>query len=498
VTNPAKFLVVAALIGGCNDSSNRIAPPLDRFHYPIGIAVRHALAGCAPGPACSSCQGGTAGCRTLLYVASTNFDVAYDPDIGGTVMAVDPDQAVHLQPLQSVGETVLIGSFAGQLSVVDEATCPGWEDGTRAPLALVTSRSLDALYAMPLGSDGAPSCGDGCQVPLEAGLGDPFGVAVSCRGRAGAAPEVSAWVSYLSTQLSTGVVSQVDLHFPFDSQPLQPLTPFTFGEAVVNQAVYDPVRDRLYLTSRFFSPSFVPVRYMDLGFPTNIPAPIRVDLAVAGAETTGIAISSDGTRAYVALRLYDPDLALVVRPGDIGGALAVLDLADVPQGGLSGRLLGFAPLGLGPSEVRAIPRAGMRDLVAVTCTLDSSLYLYDDEIGAVAKVIGADPATGAPLLGRRAHGLAVESPFFKSAAAPSAVRLFVASFDQSFVSAVELDDPTRPAGADVVRIVDPGNPSCTAALCPVDPSTGTCAGASCPGSCPAGCLVPKRIGPERQ
>ncbi len=506
MTDLAKLLAVAGLLAGCRELTGSAAPPLDRFHYPVGMALRHQLAGCSPGSGCSTCQGGTPDCHTLLYVASSNFDLSYDPKAGGTLMAVDPDQAVHREPLRPVGAPVLMGSFAGEVALLDDAACAGWETGGRQPLALVTSRSLDLLYAMPLGSDGAPSC-SGCTVPLEVGLGDPYGVTVGCR----AGPEVSAWISYQSTPFGTAWLTELPLGDPLAT--LAPRAALALGAAAIYQSVYDPTRARLYMSSRFYSPSFVPIRHLELDFPSAIQSPIRLDLVVPGSESTGIAVSSDGTRAYVALRLYEPGLATFGRPPDIGGALAVLDLSDVPQGGPSGRLLRLVSLGLGPSEVRAIRRTGMRDLVAITCTAGSALYLYDDEIGAVLRTIALDERSGAPLLGRQPFALAVESPWWKSAAAPEAVRLFVASFDQSFVTPVELDDPAHPARADVVRVVDPANPYCPASYCPV-PVGGRppvpCAGSSCPATCPAGvsptdqapccpeeCLVPMRIGPER-
>lgn len=501
VTKLAKFLAVAAVLCGCNDASNRIPPPLDRFVFPTGMALRHVLTPCAPGAVCSTCQGGTPGCQTLLYVASTNFDLSYDPDTGGTVMAVDPDRVVNGQPLAPpalVGDPVRMGSFAGQLAVLDESTCPGWEDGTRPPLALVTSRSLNAFYPLLLAADGAPSCGSGCPMGLQVGIGDPFGVALSCRSQAGASPDVSAWISYQNTLTGQAMLSQI----PFATATPSLALSVILGSAAVYEGVYEPLRDRLYFTSRFIGGNFTPLRYVDLGFLSGTVNPVRLDYEVAGAETTGLAISSDATRAYVALRLYDPDLAVFVRPPDIGGALAVVDLTDVPAGGPYGRLLRLVPLPLGPSEVRAIARPGMRDLVAITCTTDSSLVLYDDDTGSVARVIGADRATGAPLLGRSAFGLAIESPW--QGPTSTGVRLFVASFDQSFVSIVQIDDPTRPAGADLVRALDAPNPACTPALCGTSP---TCSGASCPpiclsasdaGCCPAACLPPMRVGPERR
>jgi hypothetical protein len=135
----------------------------------------------------------------------------------------------------------------------------------------------------------------------------------------------------------------------------------------------------------------------------------------------------------------------------------------------------------------------MRDLVAITCTGDSSLVLFDDERGVVASVLGPDPA--GPRLGRAISGMAVEAPY----PAPGSARIFVASFDQSWVSAVQVDDLARPDLAAVVLAVDPagtsGGVACTdASVCPA----ASCPGPACPATCPASCLVPRHIGMERK
>ena len=63
-------------------------------------------------------------------------------------------------------------------------------------------------------------------------------------------------------------------------------------------------------------------------------------------------------------------------------------------------------MGLGANEVEVLPvRAGKGDLVAVTASDDGLLWIYDDDQEALVRVIGRDPATGIPLLGRQPFGL---------------------------------------------------------------------------------------------
>lgn len=453
------FLALAAFLASCNDIGRDAAPPADRFAFPIGIGLAHFPATCATGGSCLPCTGGVGiGCRTVLYVASSNFDLSFDPRTGGTVVAVDPD-ASQGSSLARVGGPVRIGSFAGDMTMVDETSCTGWQTGTppHAPVALVTSRLTDTLYAISLGASGEPGCGPGCEVPLDSTLGDPYSVAVACTtGAAGL--EADAWVTYLRTPDNGGWLSTVPLHpAPRFGRSL------TTSYAPANIATYHAARNRLYFTSRFV-PSYTPLRFLDLGQLAVAPPPIQLQSQVWGAETTGLAISSDGMRAYVALRLFDGDLAARAgaRPPDHGGAIAVLDIQETVIGGPAGTLLHLEPyLGRGPAQVRAIARAGKRDLVAVTTSIDSALTLYDDQLQRVVKVIGVDPGsagTGAPLLGKQVYGLAVESPYLLSAAFPQAIRIFVSSFADGWVSVVQVDDPSKPEEARIVRQFGAGAP----------------------------------------
>jgi hypothetical protein len=100
-------------------------------------------------------------------------------------------------------------------------------------------------------------------------------------------------------------------------------------------------------------------------------------------------------------------------------------------------------------DVHLISRGpGRLPLVAVTAVDDDLLWIYDDEIGAMVKVFGRD-ATGVPVLGHQPTALAAISD-----AASGKVRLFVTSYQDGWVSAVDipLDDP---GAASVVP--DPSN-----------------------------------------
>ena len=135
----------------------------------------------------------------------------------------------------------------------------------------------------------------------------------------------------------------------------------------------------------------------------------------------------------------------------------MIDLREQPQGGPAARVLRVVPLDRGPTEVKVIHRDGQRDLVAITSTDDAALTLYDDEVGEIARVFGlfgrcdsesdnanapppCDP--GKPLLGKQPFGLAVQ-PLTPTA---SQARLFVGSFDRSWVNVIDID-PSRPQAA---------------------------------------------------
>jgi hypothetical protein len=454
---PTLLAVALAAVSACtSDQARNLVPATDRFHYPTGVALRHLAAAC-PAPPCP-CTAGEVGCDTLLHVVSSNMDLAFDVAEGGTLAVLRvPDVAERpaslapgeVQAIADLGPLergwARVGSFGGELSILDEETCPGWESGGREAAAFVASRNQGRLYRVALGAAGAPTCGDGCRISLDPVLGDPYSTPVACR-LTPAGLSASVFVTFFLTPQNLGYLQEVLLsgELPAGATAFPVVNPpFAVGIDAAHSARFDPVRQRLWFTGRFAGPGTLPFRFVDVAFTGTQPPGIDLASQIYGGEGRGFALSSDGRRAYLALRLYDGFTSALygLRTPDTGGALAVVGIEEGADGRPGGQLLRLVPLGLGPSEVRAIPRAGRRDLVAVTCADDGTLHLYDDEAGAVARVFALDPATGKPVLGRQPFGLAAEQRF------DGKVRFFVGSFERSFVSVVRLDDPAAPRDA---------------------------------------------------
>jgi hypothetical protein len=462
-------LSLLALATACSDKVQDKLGPLDRFYYPTALAVRHYDT--TAGSLGADCVGGAPGCVTQLLVASANFDLFYSPTQGGTVLSVrvpsDAEMAARAAAAPTPGRpadfasfpdlssdltgqgpllmgAVRIGSYAGDLVVADDRTCPGW---SRGPQALVASRTTNRLHRIDLGAgSGELSCPDGCATPLDDRFADPYGIALACRGNPSDGTFLAgAYVGYLVAPLNEGFISRIDL---LGSRATQA---FSVGFDPPHALLYQAARDRLLLTGRFGGSGIVPFRWVDLGvdgLPFDVARLRNLASDFAGAETSGLALSSDGNRAYLGMRLYDVGLAsLGGRPGDTGGTLAVLDMADDPVVGTLARPLFSTDVGRGPGEVRAVARTGKGDLVAVTCPGDDTLWLYDDELGRVVKVVARD-AKGSPLLGRQPFGMAVERRAPASAAAPGLVRLYVAAFGSDVVNVIDLD-PDRPQAAEL-------------------------------------------------
>ncbi len=491
--------LIALGIAACGEKTQYGAAPLNRFLYPTALALRHVVPGtglpCAP-----EVVGMPSLCQTQLLVASSNGDLRYDPATGGSVLALDvaaaldgyapasdpPQPPDDTTPMKGQLGGARVASFTGDLAVVDATTCPGWAG---APQVLVPSRSDDALYRLELGPDGAPlpwsasagSCEHGCRVPLH-GPTDPtspstvvlqaqypYGVAVVC----GALPDVSgtlaqralAFVSYLEVELSEGGVSQLDLTDPSPPGSL-PLVWKDLGISPVRSFSYDPVSTRLFTGSAFGIYGLAPVRWLTLATPSAPYRSLNLDPIVRGVEPRSVALSSDGTRLYVALRIFDTSASSTasVRPiDDIAGALVVLDLVPSLDGQVGLETRQVVPLARGATEVRAIARSlpdgtPLPDLVAVASEADGRLALFDDAAGSVAYSFGlcpdaqGQPATpggfvppapcrpGRPALGLQPGGLAVETlARAADASQRQLVRLFVASFDQSWVNVITFD-----------------------------------------------------------
>jgi hypothetical protein len=467
-----KIAVLAlAAASGCSEQAASIPPPLDRFYYPTGMAVRTLPNG-----------------QSALVVISSNFDLRYDQNYGGTMLSVDPDASPDAlaclaacpkgdsacasecgglvvlgsppQPDQRPG--VVMGSFGGEVALAyggstggAPATCPGLRGAT----AVTVSRSLLEAYLVGMDDQGGLSCGTGCRVPLEPTLADPYGVVLACRDFGGK-QALSAFVTYLRTPgdvgLALGVASPLDLSPDASLTPAQRLgSPMTLDVGAARSGFFDRSSGRLFFTSQYTG-SF-PLRWLELATSSSTVGHASLAASVPGALPRGLALSTNGERAYLALVIYDALEAS--RSGTIiavGAALAVLDVRPGPSGLLAPQLLRLVPLDQGPTEVRAIRRDNKRDLVAVACTDQNSLVLYDDETGSISGGIGVDedPSSasyGKPKLGKQPFGLAVESlPASRCQSGGPCTRIYVGAFDSSWVSIVEVD-PAHPEGLKLVK-----------------------------------------------
>jgi hypothetical protein len=394
-------------------------------------------------------------------------------------MIVDPDASSG--DALAVRASQRIGSFGGAPAIVSgrddpltaapEPTCRQWTAGDQI---LVTSRGANALYRLELGREGALSCGEGCVVEFDADIIDPYAVAVACRTVDGA-PVAQAYVSHLSTPNREGVLTRIDLLSAESARER-----LFLSVPPTQDLAWDSARRRLYVTSRFAAINSAPLRWIDLAFTAPVPGASDLNVALRGADPRGIALASPAadtqfsTRAYIAARVFDQDLALTFggRTPDVAGALIVLDLTDDAAGRPLAQVTRIVPIGIGASQVQVLPgRPTGQEIVAVTSD-EGSLALYDSTRGSVVRVLATasadtvapgpfqpleaeDPAAapgprdaagyraGEKLFGAQPFALASELK-------DGMIRLFVSSFDRGFVAEVRID-PASPALAQVTK-----------------------------------------------
>ncbi len=432
----------AAAIACGNPTVQREAGPLDRFFYPVGVAVLD----------------------HRLIVASSDADLTYSPDDGGSVIAVDPTA----EPIPVTG-AVNVLPFAGEIGLADLAACPAaLVTAGSSALALVPIRGADLVYRLDVGTDGALSCED-CQIHVgSAERGDPFAMGIACDSPTtpGVTPVARAYVGYLRSSLGQAWLTQIDLtRPPTDEQYVQ----HAFWDAgQIRSFAYDASRRRLYVT-RSATGSSTSLRYVDLANECRIDRlPIeggcRSDTTRAGAvppgvELRGIALSNETDpaspvrRAYVTARIYDAAAAATAgfAVGDFDGLLLVVDLSEDAAGKLRFDVVDKIPIGYGAAYVHVLPaRPGKRDVVAAIAANDGVVWIYDDDTG-TRVAIGRDPVTGAPLVGGGPFDIAADPvplPGSITVAAPNGVaRVYVGSFRQHFVTPIDvpLDDPESAA-----------------------------------------------------
>jgi hypothetical protein len=464
------ILLALALAAGCGQRGDALpAPPLDHFHYPALMA--------AVG------QGVT---DPTLVVNSTDIDAAYR---SGTLLAaaLDPglsgaDQILGgLEIVPNATELRVIQDAPGVMKGFDE---PGAADCRNDGTPKLFLGADDRLYRMDL-QDGVPVCGADCEHALSPRLSSSaWAMAISCPAGpppppppavAPPPPVRRAWVGFLKGKNDNGYVGQLtlggDVGVDGKSHDLDDLVEVNVGKGFPQAFAFDRDWNRLYfVTQEDQEAAFL--RWIDPGATGCLPfldadglqdetrGGCHVDSGVElshwlrGAEGVDVRLASDLTacetpveagvqcrRAYLAIRVYDADLAAANghrRPvDDIGGQLWVM---EIPQTGArpDPRLLSTFDVGHGVARLQVIPRAAGRDLVAIVSRQDAQLWIYDDATGRMEFAKGRD-GNGIPLLGHNLVGLAAVRQ------TSDVTRLFVSSDWDHWISAVDVNvsDPAK-------------------------------------------------------
>jgi hypothetical protein len=440
-----------ALAAACGAEHKAGSTPLDVIREPTGLAIHHGR----------------------LLVVNSNGDLTYDEATGGALLSLSTDPAA----LGSIESGVRTHSMGGDVVVArTELQGPNVPDaeacGTAItePLAIFATRGSNTLNAVAIGSDGTLSCdapAAACGISVAGtGFGDPTSMAVACgNGKA------RAYFGYLNAQNNQGWVGQVELASS-GADPRFKVRMVNIGSGQVSGLAYDRDRDRLFVVG-IATGNPTPLRWLDLGNCT-LDLPVgqggctlgAIELPVtAGSyaiELHAIALAPPavpGTprastlpiRAYMSGVLYDQSSAgsSGFRTTAFGSVLVVADLHDDASGGVQPQIISIQALPAGAQSLQLLPRLPTwsptrRDVVAVVSVDVGSLTLYDDETGSF-DTFGIDAtgssATGAPILGHQAYGLAVDP-----ALSGSTARVWIGSFADSFVTPLDVTlDPVLAA-----------------------------------------------------
>lgn len=477
MTRFPKIIALLAFLtaAGCRDSFPTLQPPLEILYFPVGLAVRQL----PPTPA-------TPFGSSQLAVVNSNFDLRYDESSGGTLLVIDPDQSddTELGGQLKVLGSLRVGSFGGELGMVDGGCPPGWPDCPTRCTELAkdptlaagggklvfASRSSQTLYQVSMGADGSLACGDSCPYTFPIDRLDPYGISFACSSKGGS-QTAYAFVSHLLAANNLGWLTRVDLRS-------NDVVGLILGFDGTYASTFNRANDLVFVTSsvvinaqfRWFNPLITLSTSNGYAVP-EYAGPAFSNL-LAGAVARDMAVSSNGRLLYVTVNLYD--LALAAQTGQfytLGGALAVFDLDESSLGGPRMSLLGVERTCLGTGQIRRLPsRPNKPDLFAITCDVDGALAIYDSESRRVVRYIGQSPSTGLPILGLQPFGLAVEpidpgratipvqgGGYEVSPCAPGrdCQRIYVASFMQNWVNILELD-PDRPSEVALVKRIGRG------------------------------------------
>lgn len=435
---PAALLL--ALVGCVEGETSGQLPPLDRFYFPMGVATTR--------------LGGGA---TALLVASTNYDLRYSGEDGGTLLSVKPLDSPIGGALATY-DAERMPSYSGPLAVADATSCSG-----AAPGVLVASRLDDRLYRFALDStSGALSCA-GCARESPSGFDDPFAVAVACRSL-----RRRAYVGYLDPPDATRGFGPGSWITQIDLDDVEPPREIELGDGPVRGMAYDDRTDRLWAATQS-SGSRALLHSVSLSDPRwNGAAPWEavdtIDLYpfVRGAELRSIAVGTSPatgySRLFLTARLYDAESqdSTGVRPfGDVGGVLIVLDVADGADGHPKVSVRAVESIGLGVGDVAlvrrpvppTVPGDPTEDLAVVTAADEDLLLVYDDATGSFIYAVAHD-GRGVAILGDRPVGVAVNQ------LGTGVADVYVTGFGSHIVTRFRLD-PTTPASLSVPPVLIP-------------------------------------------
>lgn len=459
-------ILFAVFLSGCPTTGAYSGPPINQLYYPTGIVHVD-----RPGNP-----------HGLLFVANANFDKRFAT---GSVVGFDLNRIQGIPPFgafdPAIGAPQLTGLNIGSEAVVQVASFSGEMAGLETRdggvRLFVPARSEgNQLHAIDveIGPDDRPrlSCVLPPNAPEGASLTDcpstapsltelefnetgvprapaPFGVSVRARSCSSAGDCEAGrtcdngtcraangdvfgdvWVTHL-TQADSPLASGKDprgyaVRMDTDALALSESNYVNLGQGATSSVVQGS--RWAYVTGRAYAsnaPAYL-VRLVRQAQTAAIgESGLRSYVVSAGLESTyrvaearGVALSSDERRLYLVGR--GPDTLVVVNISDPTAEAPLLDVVRA------------IPLSEGSNEIRAIPRPGRSDLVAITCTGQGVVVLYDDDVGdLVAQVQG---------VGLQSFGLAY-------ALRPPGARLFVTNFSDGRVALIDIPDLDRPQEA---------------------------------------------------